>query len=96
MVRSWHRNVHHGRDPAQADANLYRFCGDNPVNYVDPSGLKMSWSANELAAGGLERGDGHGPILPVQINNARRNDLGNAHATARRHVYSHAAEQFGP
>ena len=46
------------RDPAQADANLYRFCGDNPVNYVDPSGLQMSWSANELAAGDLAYGTG--------------------------------------
>ena len=40
------------RDPAQADANLYRFCGDNPVNYVDPSGLQMAQSANELGCYG--------------------------------------------
>jgi hypothetical protein len=28
-----------GRDPAVADENLYRYCGDNPTIYVDPSGL---------------------------------------------------------
>jgi hypothetical protein len=28
------------RDPAQADENLYRYCGNNPVILVDPSGLK--------------------------------------------------------
>jgi hypothetical protein len=29
-----------GRDPAMADENLYRYCGDEPVVYVDPSGLR--------------------------------------------------------
>ncbi len=28
-----------GRDPVQADFNLYRYCYDNPTIYVDPSGL---------------------------------------------------------
>ncbi len=28
-----------GRDPMQADINLYRYVGDNPVVYVDPTGL---------------------------------------------------------
>ncbi len=27
-----------GRDPAVADENLYRYCGDTPTLYVDPSG----------------------------------------------------------
>ena len=27
------------RDPAQADPNTYRYCGNNPVIHVDPSGL---------------------------------------------------------
>ena len=55
------------RDPAQADPNLYRFCGDNPINYVDPTGMKMSWSSNEFGcwAGAW---DGKGPILPMPIN----------------------------
>jgi hypothetical protein len=29
-----------GRDPIESDPNLYRYCGDNPVIHVDPSGLK--------------------------------------------------------
>ncbi len=28
-----------GRDPALADENLYRYCGDGPANMRDPSGL---------------------------------------------------------
>ena len=28
-----------GRDPAQADENLYRYCGDAPTDGTDPSGL---------------------------------------------------------
>ena len=27
------------RDPAQADLNLYRYCGDEPTEATDPSGL---------------------------------------------------------
>ena len=54
------------RDPAQADANLYRYCGDNPIDHTDPTGLKMSWSVSTY---GYLAGvwDGHGPMLPVQI-----------------------------
>jgi RHS repeat-associated protein len=29
------------RDPAAADVNLYRYCGNNPVGYSDPTGLEM-------------------------------------------------------
>ena len=28
-----------GRDPAVGDENLYRYCGDDPLNATDPSGL---------------------------------------------------------
>ena len=27
-----------GRDPAVADENLYRYCGDDPIEATDPSG----------------------------------------------------------
>ena len=33
-------------DPAAADENLYRYCGNNPVIYVDPSGLKWKIDRN--------------------------------------------------
>ena len=55
------------RDPARADANLYRFCGDNPVNYIDPTGMKMSWSAKHVWL--LGRGLGRAPhaLSPCRI-----------------------------
>jgi hypothetical protein len=30
-----------GRDPAVADENLYRYCGNSPINATDPSGLRI-------------------------------------------------------
>jgi hypothetical protein len=30
-----------GRDPAQADENLYRYCEDDPIDATDPTGLKI-------------------------------------------------------
>jgi len=42
-----------GRDPAQSDANLYRYVGNNPTGAVDPSGMALtfpgagdSWTAS--------------------------------------------------
>jgi hypothetical protein len=35
------RQIRSSRDPIAADQNLYRYCGDNPVIYVDPTGLKL-------------------------------------------------------
>ena len=31
-------------DPIQADINLYRYCGNNPLTRTDPTGLKFGWS----------------------------------------------------
>lgn len=30
-------------DPARDGANWYQYCGSNPVNYWDPTGLKWTW-----------------------------------------------------
>ncbi len=40
-----------GRDPAQADENLYRYCGDEPTDETDPSGLIKWDSARANALG---------------------------------------------
>ena|GEM_PF-3933881 len=31
-------------DPIQADHNLYRYCRNNPIIYVDPKGLDVQWT----------------------------------------------------
>ena len=36
-------------DPAQADPNLYRYAENDPVNFVDPSGLSIQKPTNYLA-----------------------------------------------
>ena len=56
------------RDPAQADANLYRYCGDNPIDHTDPTGLKMSWSVSTYGyLAGVWNGKGN--MVPVQLPN---------------------------
>ena len=41
-----------GRDPAVADENLYRYCGDDPTDGTDPSGLaELVQGAPTLGAG---------------------------------------------
>ena len=42
------------RDPIESDLNLYRYCGGNPVVYVDPAGLRLidlDVQANDAAKG---------------------------------------------
>ena len=39
-----------GRDPAVADENLYRYCGNDPVNATDPAGLAPPSDAAPKAA----------------------------------------------
>ena len=43
-----------GRDPAQADENLYRYCGNGPTDGTDPSGMAEPIEAipGPVAAGG--------------------------------------------
>jgi len=36
------------RDPAVADENLYRYCGNDPLDATDPSGLKEKKTFNDL------------------------------------------------
>jgi len=33
------------------DLNLYTYCGNNPINFVDPSGQVWSWPAVGIGAG---------------------------------------------
>ncbi len=46
------------QDPAAADVNLYRYCGNAPTNWVDPSGLravgKFSALLTSMAVNGTE------------------------------------------
>jgi RHS repeat-associated protein len=46
-------------DPAMADRNLYRYCGNNPVAYVDPTGLwtKLKRDGGEYAHSCAQEGD---------------------------------------
>lgn len=44
------------------DANLFRYCGGDPVNYVDPSGLAWSWAS---AGGGAAIGGAGGFVAGV-------------------------------
>ena len=51
-------------DPTEfngGDTNLYRFCGNSPTNYTDPSGLDDNASAaNSAPAGDTSGSDGEG------------------------------------
>ena len=43
-------------DPIKDGLNWYAYCGNNPVNYVDPTGLKLklkNYSRSDLAPDGL-------------------------------------------
>ena len=46
------------RDPARSGANLYAYCGDDPINGVDPSGLRSF-------PGGPTTAPGNGPPAPT-------------------------------
>ncbi len=51
------------RDPAQADENLYRYCGNEPVICVDPSGLwKIDRANGQTAVATSEKGDTIGTL----------------------------------
>ena len=47
-------------DPARSDANLYIYCGDDPTDYTDPSGMQ------DAQSGGTSSGSGQGvPNVPT-------------------------------
>jgi RHS repeat-associated protein len=56
------------RDPAQSDANLYRYVDDDPTSLQDPSGLAVGgggpWAAPAQPGAPQQPGPGSGPCNP--------------------------------
>jgi RHS repeat-associated protein len=89
-TRSRHRRAHWhapttgsftSRDPlgyAGGDANLYRYCANNPVSYVDPSGMKIKISGSDEFKKRVQddldklRSKPHGRELVEKLEKSRR------------------------
>ena len=97
------------RDPIAADANLYRYCGNNPVSYTDPTGLLADAQFVGLTVegdngrpqvtvikigGAAAKGTGVGTFLAVRFLSNTRGDGNVAFGYWKMRTYSYQKMKF--
>jgi RHS repeat-associated protein len=80
-----------GQDPlgfAAGDMNLYRYCGNNPVNYTDPTGCSGGdggWAGHNVGARFLLEAENHASQMGRTLRN-KSDELANTAWTQAQHA----------